>query len=125
MRSQRQMKPNTGRRDHATIRVDATVDQTWALDSEWLHNRLDVLRPYGRHYVNRIRMLDLISDLLILASVISTFFVAWWSGIPLLGFACLQRYANRRMAGELAAKAAKESTDAFLYLYNRGALWLD
>ncbi len=123
--AQSQRLPNTGRSDKAAIRVQATVDQTWALDSEWLHNRLDVLRPYGRHYVNRIRMLDLVADLLILASVISTFFVAWWSGIPLLGFACLQRHANRRMAGELAAKAAKESTDAFLHLYNRGALWLD
>lgn len=125
MSARRQLNPITGRQDGAAMRVEATVDQTWALDSEWLHDRIDVLRPYGRHFVNRIRLLDLLCDILILASVISTFFVAWWSGIPLLGFACLQRYANRRMAGELAAKAARESTDAFLYLYNRGALWLD
>lgn len=117
--------PKTGRRDRATIRVTATVDQTWALDSDWLHKRLDVLRPYGRHHVNRIHLLDLIADLLLLSSVLATFFLAWWAGIPLLGFACLQRHANRRMAGELAARAAKESTEAFIYLYNRGALWLD
>lgn len=108
-----------------TVRVAATADQTWALDAEYLYKRLELLRPVGRHYVNRIRMLDLICDLLLVAGVWSAFFVAWWTVIPLVGFACLQRVANRRMAGELAGKAAQESTDAFLYLYNSGALWLE
>lgn len=108
-----------------TVRVAATADQTWALDAEFLYKRLEILRPIGRHYVNRIYMLDLICDILLLAGVLSAFFVAWWTVIPLVGFACLQRVANRRMAGELAGKAAQESTDAFLYLYNTGALWLE
>ena len=108
-----------------TVRVAATADQTWALDAEYLYKRLELLRPIGRHYVNRIRLLDMICDILLLAGVLSAFFVAWWTVIPLVGFACLQRVANRRMAGELAGKAAQESTDAFLYLYNTGALWLE
>ncbi|MBR9834903.1 MAG: hypothetical protein GYB42_06875 [Alphaproteobacteria bacterium] len=108
-----------------TVRVAATADQTWALDAEYLYKRLELLRPVGRHYVNRIRMLDLICDMLLVAGVLSAFFIAWWTVIPLVGFACLQRVANRRMAGELAGKAAQESTDAFLYLYNSGALWLE
>ncbi|MEM9377079.1 MAG: hypothetical protein AAGA72_12730, partial [Pseudomonadota bacterium] len=83
------------------------------------------LRKLGAHYANRIWLLDLISDLLLVAGVICAFFVAWWTFIPITGLACLQRIANRRMAGELAAKAAQESTDAFLFLYNSGVLWLE
>ena len=113
------------RADAGTVRVAATPDQTWALDADYLYKRLEVLKPVGRHYVNRIRLLDLMSDLLLLGGVLSAFLVAWWTVVPLVGFACLQRVANRRMAGELAGKAAQESTEAFLYLYNSGALWLE
>lgn len=113
-------------RDHSTtVRIAATPDQTWALDADYLYKRLEVLKPLGQHYVNRIWMLDLVSDALLIAGVLSAFFIAWWTCVPLVGFACLQRVANRRMAGELAGKAAQESTDAFLYLYNSGALWLE
>ncbi|MEL7042943.1 MAG: hypothetical protein AAGL90_15590 [Pseudomonadota bacterium] len=108
-----------------TVRVTATPDQTWAVNADYLHSRLDVLRKLGAHYANRIWLLDLISDLLLVAGVICAFFVAWWTFIPITGLACLQRIANRRMAGELAAKAAQESTDAFLFLYNSGVLWLE
>ena len=125
MAAQHKLNTNTERAPAGTVRVAATADQTWALDAEFLYKRLEILRPVGRHYVNRIHLLDLICDLLLLAGVLSAFFVAWWTVIPLVGFACLQRVANRRMAGELAGKAAQESTDAFLYLYNTGALWLE
>lgn len=108
-----------------TVRIAATPDQTWALDADYLYQRLEVLKSVGSHYANRIWMLDLISDVMLVAGVLSAFFVVWWSCIPIIGFACLQRVANRRMAGELAGKAAQESTDAFLYLYNSGALWLE
>ena len=108
-----------------TVRISATPDQTWAVDADYLHGRLDVLRKLGAHYANRIWLLDLASDIMLMAGVIMTFFVAWWTCIPLVGLACLQRISNRRMAGELAGKAAQESTDAFLYLYNSGVLWLE
>lgn len=117
--------PITNRRDAGTVRVHATVDQVWALDADFLYKRLSVLKQVGKHYVNRIVMLDLVADTLLLAVLPAAFFLAWWVAVPLLGFACLQRVANRRMAGELAAKAAQESTEAFLYLYNTGALWLE
>ncbi len=120
-----QNQNDTTQSGRTTVRIAATPDQTWALDADYLYDRLEVLKPLGSHYVNRIWMLDLISDLLLVAAVLSTFFIAWWTCIPLVGFACLQRVANRRMAGELAGKAAQESTDAFLYLYNTGALWLE
>jgi len=109
----------------STVRIAATPDQTWALDADYLHKRLDVLQQLGSHYANRIWLLDMVSDILLLAGVLSAFFVAWWTCIPLVGFACLQRISNRRMAGELAGRAAQESTDAFLYLYNSGVLWLE
>ena len=119
-------KSAAGREDpRTTVRIVATPDQTWALDADYLHKRLDVLKTWGAHYANRIWLLDLISDLLLVAGVICAFFVAWWTFIPITGLACLQRIANRRMAGELAAKAAQESTDAFLFLYNSGVLWLE
>lgn len=114
-------------REHAgtTVRVAATPDQTWAVDGDYLHKRLDVLRSLGTHYANRIWVLDLVSDILLVAGVLSAFFIAWWTVIPLVGFACVQRMSNRRVAGEMAARAAQESTDAFLYLYNSGVLWLE
>ncbi len=108
-----------------TVRIEATPDQTWALDADYLHKRLDVLKTLGAHYANRIWLLDLVSDVMLVAGVLSTFFVAWWTCIPIVGLACLQRISNRRMAGELAGRAAQESTDAFLYLYNSGVLWLE
>ena len=82
-----------------TVRIVATPDQTWALDADYLHKRLDVLKTLGAHYANRIWLLDLVSDVMLVAGVLSTFFVAWWTCIPLVGLACLQRISNRRMAG--------------------------
>ncbi len=118
-------KTPLGEEARMTVRVPATPDQTWALDAEYLHGRMDVLKQLGSHYANRIWLLDLVSDFLLLAGVVSTFLVAWWTCVPLVGFAVLQRIANKRLAGEMAGQAAKESTDAFLYLYNSGALWLE
>lgn len=114
-----------GEESSTTVRIAATPDQTWAVDADYLHARLDVLRKLGSHYANRIWLLDLVSDVMLVAGVLATFFVAWWTCIPIVGLACLQRVSNRRMAGELAGKAAQESTDAFLYLYNSGILWLE
>lgn len=111
--------------DRHTVRIAATPDQTWAVDADYLHKRLDVLRQLGGHYANRIWVLDLASDVMLVGGILSAFFVAWWTCVPMIGMACLQRIANRRMAGELAGKAAQESTDAFLYLYNSGVLWLE
>lgn len=108
-----------------SVRIAATPDQTWAFDADHLYKRLEMLRPLGQHYVRRIQMLDLFSDLLLVGGVLSAFFIAWWAVIPLVGFACLQRHHNRRLAGELAAKAAQESTDVFLYLYNSGVLTVE
>jgi hypothetical protein len=108
-----------------TVRISATPDQTWALDADYLHKRLDVLHKLGAHYARRIWLLDMISDAMLLGGILSAFFVAWWTCLPLIGLACLQKVSNRRMAGELAGKAAQESTDAFLYLYNSGVLWLE
>jgi hypothetical protein len=110
-------------KDHdATVRIAATPDQTWAFDADHLYKRLEMLRPIGRHYIRQIQFLDLLSDILLVAGVLSAFFVAWWTVFPLVGVACAQRYSNRRRAGELAARAAQESTDIFLYLYNSGVL---
>ncbi|GAB5459429.1 MAG: hypothetical protein Hens3KO_24590 [Henriciella sp.] len=117
--------PRGMRSDAGTVRVNATVDQVWAFDADFLYKRLEVLKEVGKHYVNRIMLLDLVADALLLAALPAAFFFVWWAFIPLLGFGCLQRVANRRMAGELAAKAAQESTEAFLFLYNSGALWLE
>ena len=110
---------------HMTVRIPATPDQTWALDADYLHRRLDVMKSLGNHYANRIFLLDLVSDLMLLGGILTTFFVAWWTFIPMVGLACMQKISNRRMAGELAGRAAQESTDAFLYLYNSGVLWLE
>ena len=44
-----------------TVRIAATPDQTWALDADYLHGRMDVLKRLGSHYANQIALLDLVS----------------------------------------------------------------
>ena len=39
-----------GEDSRLTVRVTATPDQTWALDAEYLHARMDVLKRLGSHY---------------------------------------------------------------------------
>lgn len=105
-----------------TYRMKATPDQIWAFDTDYLRRKAEALRPVGRHYTMRIRFYTLSFYALMIGSVVAAFTVGWWATFALIGLACLQRQANYRLAGELAAKAATASSDMFLHLYNIGAL---
>ncbi|MEM8615808.1 MAG: hypothetical protein AAGF20_02630 [Pseudomonadota bacterium] len=107
-----------------TVDVVASSDQVWTIEADELYERLETLKPLGRHLVRRIHLLDLFSDVALVLGVIAPFMGLIWL-LPLcLAYAVLQRYGNRRLVGDMAARAAQESTDAFLYLYNNGHMWL-
>lgn len=108
-----------------TVRISATPDQTWALDPDHLYDKLEKLKPVGRHYVNRILLLEFACDVLLVAAIISIFFVHWALAPVLVGIACAQRASNKKLTAELAGKAATQSAEVFYYLYNSGALWLE
>jgi len=108
-----------------TVRINATPDQVWALDPDYLYDKLRNLQPVGRHYIHRIRLLDFGCDVLLVIAVLSLFFVHWVFTPVLVGIACAQRVSNRKLAAELAGKAATQSAEVFYYLYNSGALWLE
>ncbi|MEL6828574.1 MAG: hypothetical protein AAFO63_00410 [Pseudomonadota bacterium] len=108
-----------------TVRIAATPDQIWALDPDHLYDKLEKLKPVGRHYVNRIHMLEAACDVLLVAAVLSIFFVHWAVAPVLVFIACAQRLSNRKLTAELAGKAATQSAEVFYYLYNTGALWLE
>ena len=102
--------------------MKATPDQIWAFDTDYLRRKAEALRPVGRHYTMRISFYTLSFYALMIGSVVAAFTVGWWATFALIGHACVQRQANYRLAGELAAKAATASSDMFLHLYNIGAL---
>ncbi|MEM1086566.1 MAG: hypothetical protein AAGH90_02485 [Pseudomonadota bacterium] len=105
-----------------TYRMKATPDQIWAFDTDYLHRKAEALRPVGRHYTMRIRFYTVCFYMLLIGAAISSFLFGWWAAFALIGLAILQRQANYRLVGELAAKAATASSDMFLHLYNIGAL---
>ncbi|MEL7232469.1 MAG: hypothetical protein AAGJ85_08165 [Pseudomonadota bacterium] len=109
-------------RDDRTYRLKATPDQIWAFDADYLRRKAEALRPVGRHYTMRIRLYTISFYMLLKAAAFAAFMTHWWVAFVLLGLACLQRQANYRLAGKLAAEAASASTDMFLHLYNIGAL---
>ena len=102
--------------------MKATPDQIWAFDTDYLRRKAEALRPVGRHYTMRIRFYTLSFYVLMIGAAVAAFTVGWWAAFVLIGLACVQRQANYRLAGELAAKAATASSDMFLHLYNIGAL---
>ena len=52
------------------------------------------------------------------------FAIVWWLFIPGLAACAFMIAANRKLAGETAMRAARRSTEAFLYLHTAGVLWL-
>ena len=108
-----------------TVRINATPDQTWAIDPDHLYDKLHNLKPVARHYINRIHFLDFGCDVLLVGAVLTVFFLHWALAPILVMIACVQRASNRRLAAELAGKAATQSAEVFYYLYNSGALWLE
>jgi len=107
------------------LRFRTSPDQVWAIDTNALYYNKSILEPLGGSLKSRLVFFDLIVDALLIVAVIGVFAWGFVVAVPLIIGACLLRVATQRLSGELAAKAAQESTDAFLYLYNNNVLWLE
>ena len=106
------------------LTFEAGPGQTFAVDAEQLHTKprlLDGLRAYSSWI---ILALDFAAYLILAASLVMSFAVAWWLWIPgtIICAALLQLV--QRSAGSAAKQAALRSNNSFLYLHSIGALWV-
>lgn len=107
-----------------TVTFEAGPGQTFALDVEQLHTSpklLDALKSYSSWIV---RALDFAAYLILAASLVMSFTVAWWLWIPGVVICTAILQLVKRSTGTLAKRAALESNNAFLYLHSIGALWV-
>jgi len=107
-----------------TLTFEAGPGQIFAVDAEQLHTTprlLDGLRAKSSWI---ILGLDFIAYLILAASLVMSFAVAWWLWIPGTIISTIILQIVRRSAGSLAKYSALKSNNALLYLHSIGALWI-
>lgn len=114
---------DAGRITRALIFED-TPGTRFAIDAEALHRNPELLKPFGRGWHVRLRVLDALAYLTCLGGVIAALIVGWWmAGVGLL-ICVMTLSANRKTAGRLARSAARRSPESFRQLHEMGCLWL-
>ena len=98
--------------------------QTYAIDAEQLHKNPSLLNAFGTGRALMIRALDGLAYLVAIAGIIASFFIATWFFLPAIVASAALLMTNRKMAGDMARKAAAQSNEHFLYLHSQQALWL-
>lgn len=116
--------PHEEGRPARVVRFRQSGDQMYAIDADELHRNPQLLNTFGRLNEFKVRFLDTIAYAILLVSVIASFAYAWWLFIPGFIACALMIAVNRKLAGEVAMRAARRSTEAFLYLHTVGVLWL-
>ncbi|WP_084396346.1 hypothetical protein [Henriciella aquimarina] len=116
--------PHDEGRQARVVRFRQDEDRTFAIDADQLHRNPRLLNMFGKLNEFRVRMLDFVAYTVLIASVIASFVVAWWLFVPGLAACALMIAANRKFAAEVAMRAARRSTESFLYLHTIGVLWL-
>ena len=116
--------PHDDGREARVVRFRHDEERVFAIDADELHRNPRLLNTFGRVNEFSIRVLDFVAYGILLGSVIASFAMAWWLFMPGLLACALMIAANRKFAGEVAVRAARRSTEAFLYLHTVGVLWL-
>ncbi|MBY9066215.1 hypothetical protein K1X12_04850 [Hyphomonas sp. WL0036] len=101
-----------------------TPGTRFAIDAETLHRNPELLKPFGRGWHVRLRVLDAIAYLACLAGVIAALVIGWWMAGVGLVICVMMLAANRKTAGRLAKSAAQRSSENFRQLHEMGCLWL-
>lgn len=116
--------PHDEGRPARIVRFEQDEDRVFAIDADQLHRHPQLLNSLVRHNEFMVRALDALAYAILLVSVIAAVAIAWWLVLPGL-VACVAMIAvNRKRAGEVAMRAARKSTEGFLYLHTIGVLWL-
>ncbi|MEM5515631.1 hypothetical protein WNY37_01640 [Henriciella sp. AS95] len=106
------------------VRFEQPDDQVYAIDAEQLHKNPKLLNQFSRLNEFKLRSLDFLAYAILVLFIIASLAVAWWLFIPGLTACALMVAINRKFAGETAARAARRSTQDFLYLHTIGVLWI-
>ncbi|WP_370234216.1 MULTISPECIES: hypothetical protein [Henriciella] len=106
------------------VRFEQPDDQVYAIDAEQLHRHPKLLNEFSRLNEFKVRTLDTLACATLVLFVIASLSVAWWLFIPGLVACAFMIAINRKFAGETAMRAARRSTEAFLYLHTIGVLWI-
>lgn len=116
--------PHEKGRPARVVRFRHDDDRVFAIDADQLHRNPRLLNMFGRLNEFKVRVLDTIAYAILLVAVIASFAYAWWLFIPGFIACALMIAVNRKLAGEVAMRAARRSSEAFLYLHTVGVLWL-
>ncbi|MEQ8558078.1 MAG: hypothetical protein RIB03_07135 [Henriciella sp.] len=117
--------PHDQGRPARVVRFRHDEDRVFAIDADELHRNPRLLNTFASYNELAVRVLDAIAYMILLVSVIASFAVTWWLFIPGLAACALMVAVNRKLAGEVAMRAARKSSEAFLYLHTAGVLWLE
>lgn len=116
--------PHDEGRPTRVVRYEQEEEQVFAIDAEQLHRNPQLLNTFGRLNEFTLRFLDTLAYAILLVSVIASFAIAWWIFMPGAAACVFMIAINRKFAGEVAMRAARKSSEAFLYLHTIGVLWL-
>ena len=116
--------PHSGGRLTRTVLYEPHPGQVFAIDAERLHKEPALLSQFSRRASLGVRALDLTAYLVLVVSVIASFFIAFWLFIPGVAACTFMLAANRKTAGEIALRRAADSFNAFRELHEQGLLWL-
>lgn len=116
--------PHDEGRPARVVRFQQEEDRVFAIDADQLHRNPGLLNTFSRHHEFTVRALDAVAYAILIVSVIAAFSIAWWIFIPGLAACAFMIAVNRKRTGEVAMRAARKSTEAFLYLHTIGVLWL-
>jgi len=116
--------PHDEGRPARIVRFEQDEDRVFAIDADQLHRNPRLLNMLSRHHEFTVRALDALAYAILILSVIAAFSIAWWIVIPGLAACVFMIAVNRKRTGEVAMRAARKSSEAFLYLHTIGVLWL-
>ena len=116
--------PHDEGRPARIVRFEQDENRVFAIDADQLHRNPRLLNMLSKHHEFTVRALDTLAYLILIVSVIAAIAIAWWILIPGLAACVFMIAVNRKRTGEVAMRAARKSTEAFLYLHTIGVLWL-
>jgi len=120
------IRPNPHDNDRLTrtVMFEAAPGQTYAIDAERLHKTPSLLNEVSKQAGLRVRAVDALAYLILIAGILLSFKAAWWLFLPGVVLCTLLLQIGRQSAGSIAKSAALQSNSAVFYLHSVGALWL-
>lgn len=98
--------------------------QTFAIDAAQLHRNPNLLNAFGAWRGPMIRTLDVLAFGFLALGILIAVKAVWWLFVPCFIANLAMLMVNRKTAGRMARKAARQSNDNFLYLHQHEAIWL-